>query len=162
MASIDTNVMTNDRQTSFDDRKINSLFDSCTAINSISKPLTQQFSQRIKNRSNSRYKKISTMNTKFEKFLDLVFKSTMPTFDVKDEIVKYVQAIETSYMDAINDLKILIDKEKDTKRKVVAFHSGEVSQRNELESLFVECIEEVRKEIMKRRLKNEIINRKKF
>lgn len=102
------------------------------------------------------------MNTKFEKFLDLVFKSTMPTFDVKDEIVKYVQALETSYMDAINDLKILIDKEKDTKRKVVAFHSGEVSQRNELESLFVECIEEVRKEIMKRRLKNEIINRKKF
>ena len=53
------------------------------------------------------------MNTKFEKFLDLVFKSTMPTFDVKDEIVKYVQALETSYMDAINDLKILIDKEKD-------------------------------------------------
>ena len=36
------------------------------------------------------------------------------------------------------------------------------TERNELESLFIECIEEVRKDIMKRRLKNEIYNRKKF
>ena len=34
--------------------------------------------------------------------------------------------------------------------------------KNELESLFVECIEEVRKEIMRRRIKNEIYNKKKF
>jgi hypothetical protein len=32
--------------------------------------------------------------------------------------------------------------------------------RNELENLFVDCIEEVRKDIMKRRLKNEIYNKK--
>lgn len=36
------------------------------------------------------------------------------------------------------------------------------AEKNELETLFVDCIEEVRKEIMKRRLKNEIYNRKKF
>lgn len=36
------------------------------------------------------------------------------------------------------------------------------TERNELEALFIDCIEEVRKEIMKRRLKNEIYNRKKF
>jgi len=35
-------------------------------------------------------------------------------------------------------------------------------EKSELEGLFVECIEEVRKEIMKRRLKNEIYNKKKF
>jgi len=35
-------------------------------------------------------------------------------------------------------------------------------EKSELESLFVECIEEVRKDIMKRRLKNEIYNKKKF
>jgi hypothetical protein len=39
---------------------------------------------------------------------------------------------------------------------------AEVSQKNELENLFVECIEEIRKDIMKRRLKNEIFNKKKF
>jgi len=36
------------------------------------------------------------------------------------------------------------------------------TEKNELESLFVDCIEEVRKDIMKRRLKNEIYNKKKF
>jgi len=36
------------------------------------------------------------------------------------------------------------------------------TERNDLETLFVDCIEEVRKDIMKRRLKNEIYNRKKF
>ena len=35
-------------------------------------------------------------------------------------------------------------------------------ERTDLETLFVDCIEEVRKDIMKRRLKNEIYNRKKF
>lgn len=35
-------------------------------------------------------------------------------------------------------------------------------EKNDLEGLFVECIEEVRKEIMRRRLKNEIYTRKKF
>lgn len=36
----------------------------------------------------------------------------MPTDDVKEEIIKYVQALETSYTDAIRDLKAIIDKEK--------------------------------------------------
>lgn len=34
--------------------------------------------------------------------------------------------------------------------------------KSDFESLFVECIEEVRKEIMRRRLKTEIGNKKKF
>jgi len=34
-------------------------------------------------------------------------------------------------------------------------------EKNDLEALFVDCIEDVRKDIMKRRLKNEIIQKKK-
>ena len=96
------------------------------------------------------------------KFIELIFKSRMPIEDIKDEIIKYVQALETSYTDAIRDLKSIIDKEKKTSKKVVADRINMSTERNELESLFIECIEEVRKEIMKRRLKNEIYNRKKF
>lgn len=96
------------------------------------------------------------------KFIELIFKSRMPIDDIKDEIIKYVQALETSYTDAIRDLKSIIDKEKKTAKKVVAERINMSTERNELESLFIECIEEVRKEIMKRRLKNEIYNRKKF
>jgi len=33
---------------------------------------------------------------------------------------------------------------------------NEVTEKNELESLFIECIEDVRRDIMKRRLKSEV------
>ena len=39
---------------------------------------------------------------------------------IKDEIIKYVQALETSYTDAIRDLKAIIDREKRNQRKIVA------------------------------------------
>ena len=88
--------------------------------------------------------------------------SRMVTVDIKDEIVKYVQALETSYTEAVKDLRIIVEKEKDSKRKILGERSNMTAQRTESETLFVECIEEVRKEIMKRRLKTEVYNRKKF
>ena len=88
--------------------------------------------------------------------------SRMQVEDIKEEIIKYVQALETSYTDAIRDLKTIIDRERGRKRKQIANQVNMATERNELEGLFIECIEEVRKEIMKRRLKNEIYNRKKF
>jgi len=96
------------------------------------------------------------------KFIELIFKSRMPTEDIKDEIIGYVQTLETSYTDALRDLKAMMDREKKAGKKVIADRINMSTERNELESLFIECIEEVRKEIMKRRLKNEIYNRKKF
>ena len=57
---------------------------------------------------------------------------------------------------------MIIDKEKSKQKKQIADKVNMSTERNELESLFIECIEEVRKDIMKRRLKNEIYNRKKF
>ncbi len=110
----------------------------------------------------SRYKNIATRNTKFEKFIELIFKSRMQPEDIKDEIIKYVQALETSYTDAIRDLKYIIEKERASQKKFNAEKVNQAAEKNELETLFVDCIEEVRKQIMKRRLKNEIYNRKKF
>ena len=37
---------------------------------------------------------------------------------------------------------------------------NEVSEKSELEQLFIECIEEVRKEVMRRRFRSEVSNRK--
>jgi len=56
--------------------------------------------------------KLPTVNIKFEKFLVVIFKSKMSPEDVRDQIVKYVQAIETNYMEAINDLKECLVREK--------------------------------------------------
>ena len=56
----------------------------------------------------------------------------------------------------------MVDKERAKTKKANFDRVNEVTQKNELENLFVECIEEIRKDIMKRRLKNEIFNKKKF
>jgi len=56
----------------------------------------------------------------------------------------------------------MLDKEKSKSKRANFDRVNEVTQKNELENLFVECIEEIRKDIMKRRLKNEIFNKKKF
>lgn len=44
--------------------------------------------------------------------------------------------------------------------KVRSQGANEVSERSEIEQLFIECIEEVRKEVMRRRFRNEIANQK--
>ena len=82
--------------------------------------------------------------------------------DIKEVIIKYVQALETNYTETFKELRSQLDKERLKSKKVVADKVNENTEKNELEGLFVDCIEEVRKDIMKRRLKNEIYNKKKF
>jgi hypothetical protein len=65
-------------------------------------------------------------------------------------------------METIKELKGSVEKEKNKTRKATADRVNDNTDKNELEALFVDCIEEVRKDIMKRRLKNEIFNKKKF
>ena len=108
----------------------------------------------------SKYRFMPTENAKFGKFLDLIFKSKMTGDDIQAEISKYVQALETNYMDTIKELRNGLDRERLRVRKVTADRVNETTEKNELEGLFVDCIEEVRKDIMKRRLKNDIYNKK--
>lgn len=56
----------------------------------------------------------------------------------------------------------MLEKERNKSKKANFDRVNKNTQKNELENLFVECIEEIRKDIMKRRLKNEIYNKKKF
>ena len=91
--------------------------------------------------------------------MEAIFKSKMPAVEVKDHIIKYVQALETNYTEAVRDLKDAVEKEKNQIRKVVGDQANSQVERSELESLFVACIEETRKAIMKRRLKVELQNR---
>ncbi len=86
----------------------------------------------------------------------------MANDEIKEEVLKYVQLLETNYNQTIKELRILVDKEKQRNKKASFEKVNEISQKNELECLFVECIEEIRKGIMKRRLKNEIMNKKKY
>lgn len=53
--------------------------------------------------------------------------------EIKVEITKYVQALETSYTEAIKEMKICIDREKNEKRKVLGTHGTAASMRSEME-----------------------------
>ncbi len=63
-------------------------------------------------------------------------------------------------MEVVQDLKDDLAKERQLQRKRNGEQAVIISERNELESIFVSCIEEVRKDMLKRRLKSEVIQKK--
>ena len=44
--------------------------------------------------------------------MDLIFASKMEKDDIKEEIIKYVQLLETNYNATIRDMKTTMDKER--------------------------------------------------
>ena len=82
--------------------------------------------------------------------------------DVKYEIINYVQALETNYNDTIKEQKQKAERLKNQLRKEKAKNVNEVIEKGDLENLFVDCVEDVRRNVIKRRLKAEIIGKKKI
>lgn len=82
--------------------------------------------------------------------------------DVKFEIISYTQALETNYNNTIQELKIKNERVVNQLRKEKAKHVNDVIDRGDLENLFVDCVEDVRRNVIKRRLKAEIIGKKKI
>lgn len=112
--------------------------------------------------SESRYRNIPSENLKFQQFIDLIFESRMQKEDVKFEIISFVQSLETNYNDTINEHKIKCERLKANLRKEKAKHVNDVIHKGDLENLFVDCVEDVRRNVIKRRLKAEIIGKKKI
>lgn len=63
-------------------------------------------------------------------------------------------------MEVVQDLKETLSKERQQHRKKNGEQANVIAERSELESVFVSCIEEVRKEMLKRRLKSEVVAKK--
>ena len=81
--------------------------------------------------------------------------------EIQSEIKNYVRVLETNYNDKIVELRRKLEQEK---KKVTQEKTKSVTntiEKNDLEQLFVRCVEEVRKDIIKRRLKAEVNARKK-
>ena len=110
----------------------------------------------------SRYRNIPTENVRFSEFINLLLDSEMEKEDMKFEIVNYHQSIETQYTRALADLKLRSERLKNQLRKEKAKGVNDVIEKGDLETLFVDCVEDVRRNVIKRRLKAEIIGRKKI
>ena len=111
----------------------------------------------------SRYKQgmIPTENLKFNQFLEILFNSQMTQMEIKNETKDYVQVLETNYTDKIRELRSQVDR---MKKKVVQERTKSVVtsvEKSDLEQLFVNSVEDVRKDIIRRRLKAEVSARKK-
>lgn len=82
--------------------------------------------------------------------------------DIKYEILNYVQALETNYNDSISEQKLRFERLKTQLRKEKSKNVNDVLEKGDLENLFVDCVEDVRRNVIKRRLKSEIIGKKKI
>ena len=76
--------------------------------------------------------------------------------EIREEISKYVQVLETNYTEAIKDQRTQNEILKKKIRKIVGAKADSVSVKNEFETLFLEAIDEVKKDLVRRKLRNEI------
>lgn len=99
---------------------------------------------------------IPTENLKFSQFLDIIHNSKLTADEMKQETRDYVQILETNYTEKIRELQAELQQARKTIQREKNKHSAENVHKSELETLFVDCIEQVRKEIIKRRLHAEV------
>lgn len=113
-------------------------------------------------RTVSNYVMIPTSSIKYEAFLEMLFSSGYDDDRKKKELKMYMEKVETRFSNIAKDLRFKVDRERKKRIKFESVKVNDATQKNELETIFVDCIEEVRKDIMKRRLKTEIQNKKRF
>lgn len=70
------------------------------------------------------------------------------------ELEKFFHDLEVKYNDSIRFLKGSLESEKKKVKQVTAQQSSMFFVKSDLENLFLECVEEVRKEISRRKAKN--------
>ena len=98
-----------------------------------------------------RYRSMGAQSVQFSRFLDVLFGSKMNNSELQQEIKGFVQARETAYCNKLQELRKEIDQEKQLRLRVDSQKVNEISEKNELEGVFVDCIEEVRKEMAGKR-----------
>lgn len=86
----------------------------------------------------------------------------MKNTDIKHEVKEYVSVLETNYTDKIKELQVKVEKLNKKVKSIKNSNVDQVVEKNELESLFVDCVEDIRREVIRRRLKAEITGKKKL
>ena len=98
-----------------------------------------------------RYRAMGAQTVKFPRFLDVLFESKMSNKELQQEIRGFVQARETAYCNKLQEMRKEIDLEKQLRLRADSQKVNEISEKNELEGVFVDCIEEVRKDMASKR-----------
>jgi hypothetical protein len=80
---------------------------------------------------------------------------------VKTEVRRYVQVLETNYNEKIVAMQTANKKLKGQLVSQKTAGVNETMEKKELEQLFIDCVEDMRRNIIRRRLRAEIDARKK-
>lgn len=103
-----------------------------------------------------------TRNRKFELFLEDLFDLGFDAFRTRQEIAQYFQAVETYYTEKLRDFYLKRDGAGSCGAKRSQSHAANNQQitgimiKNELMRVLIDSVEDVKKNIMRRRVKQEV------
>eukprot|EP00347_Sterkiella_histriomuscorum_P004558 403360006 len=129
-----------------------------TARRNKSLTLNRSASKNLSILQNDNYFCPLTQNKKFDEFLNDLFETTSDQPRQKLEILNYVTVVESFYTQQLQKQRAAFEKKIKLSRQ--GFNSSKVTmfiERNELEKIFQNSIEEVKKQILKRRIKTEAL-----
>lgn len=95
-------------------------------------------------------------NSKFDQFLTILLQSKLKREEVKLDILRYVQTMETNYTDRVTHLQKSLEKAHKSIVQERTRNVDRLMERSELESLFSEAIEETKRRLVHRRLTSEL------
>ena len=76
--------------------------------------------------------------------------------EIKEEIKVYTKVMETNYTEKITSLQMSVEKLKKAAQTDRIKNVSKVTEKSDLENLFVNCVETARTEIIRRKLKAQI------
>jgi hypothetical protein len=103
--------------------------------------------------SNSTLPKFSP-SSKTGEVIEEIFNKYFNQGTFLQELEKFFYDLEVKFNDSIRHLKTSLENEKKKVKQITAQQSSTFFVKSDLENLFLECVEEVRKDISRRKAKN--------
>lgn len=98
-------------------------------------------------------------NSNMNNFGNLIYNNNLEDFDVNN--IQFLNSKEKDkIIKIIEKLKFELKKERTRNNKIIGEFNKILLDKNKLEKIFIECVEEVRKDIMHRKLKDNLNNTK--
>lgn len=90
-------------------------------------------------------------NIRFEQFVKLLLSQPLPRQDVQRQLIAYVKTLETNYNLTIQNLNLKLKNTSKVNKSLLSSSVQEYSAQNELEQLFKDSVDVVRRQIIKQR-----------
>ena len=101
-------------------------------------------------------------NIKISTFVDELFQEQISDYEKQEILITYMTDLEQGYANTVSQSKSLLNKEKQKVQRLKSIKPNEFVKKSEYEALFLDCVEESKKFIMKRKLQTALNTGKGF